>query len=107
MSFHICLSTQAKGPNDLTLKDFCLGTQGQQINRTGKPPSREGKPRREAATQNHGSGDEPDSRVAEGGVLDTPGNIGGLPERTRSTCSRRVGPPSIASDSASSSAESS
>src|SRR2546425_11968283 len=43
-------------------------------------PSKKGKPRREAGTQSHGSGREPDSRATEGGVVVTPREHGGLPQ---------------------------
>src|SRR5438552_11786456 len=47
----------------------------------GRPPSRQGQTCREAGTQSHGSGLEPDSRTTEGGCPVAPGNIGGSPRK--------------------------
>src|SRR2546425_6890780 len=45
----------------------------------GRPPSRQGQTCREAGTQSHGSGLEPDSRTTEGGVAFRPREHGGSP----------------------------
>src|SRR6059036_426156 len=62
----------------------------------GRPPSRQGQTCREAGTQSHGSGLEPDRRTTEGGVSGrAPENLVGLPARRPSCRERTRGLPSL------------